>query len=108
MKTFKILFLLVATCYSLLLFSICYAQEKEEPVIINGDRVEFLTGEKKAIEKGNVTVTYQDMKLTCDKLTFYSQEKIGIAEGKVHLDYKNGVLEVEKINYNFVVCRKLP
>ena len=89
-----------------LCFGICHlslAQEEtvKEPVIVNGDKVEFFSAEKKVVAEGNVIITQKDTKLVCDKVTVYSQTQDAIAEGNVHFYYDNGILEAEKFIYNF-------
>ena len=45
-----------------------WAQPPKKPVIVNGDRVEFLQEEKAISAEGNVEVIYEDTKLTCNKI----------------------------------------
>lgn len=96
----KILFLLVTSCS--LLVTIIYAQEdKTEPVIVNGDMVEYSIDGKEVTATGNVEVNYKGTKLTCQKLTVNTQTKDGEAIGNVRLDDKKGVIEGTKAIYNF-------
>jgi len=79
-----------------------YAQEKkEEPIIVNGDKVEYSTDSKEFVASGNVEVDYKGTKLTCQKLTLNSVTKDGQAEGNARLEDKRGVIEGEKLTYNF-------
>jgi len=78
-----------------------YAQEQKEPIIINGDTVEYSTDAKEATATGNVSVIYKGAKLSCHKLTINTQTKDAQAEGGVRLEEAKGVIEGEKIKYNF-------
>jgi len=79
-----------------------YAQEqKAEPVIINGDTVEYSADAKEVTATGNVEIIYKGSKLTCKKLTVNTQTKEGVAEGNAKLEDAKGVIESSKIIYNF-------
>ncbi len=78
-----------------------FAQEEKMPIIVNGDKVEFMNEEKKIIATGHVVIDYKDTKLVADKVVVYSATKDIIAEGNVRLDYEKGTLLGEKIVYNF-------
>ncbi|MFH1888528.1 MAG: LPS export ABC transporter periplasmic protein LptC [Candidatus Omnitrophota bacterium] len=96
----KPLILLIAGFW--LLAIITYAQgQKDEPIIINGDTVEYLTEGKEVTATGNVSVIYKGAKLSCRKLTINTQTKDAEAEGEVRLEDKKGVIEGEKAKYNF-------
>ena len=83
-----------------------YAQaQKEEPIIVNGDTVEYLTEGKEVTATGNVSVIYKGSKLTCRKLTVNTQTKDAVAEGDVRLDDSSGVVEGKKMKYNFQTKR---
>ena len=76
-------------------------QEKQEPIIVNGDTVEYLTEGKEVVATGNVSVIYKGSKLTCNKLTVNTQTKEGLAEGDVRLEDGQAVVEGDRIKYNF-------
>jgi len=80
-----------------------YAQEdkKVEPIIVNGDKVEYSSDNKEVTATGNVEVTYKGAKLTCQRLTVNPQTKVGEAFGNARLDDQKGVIEGSKIIYNF-------
>jgi len=86
--------------YSLFTINV-FAQENEEPLIVNGDKLEISTDTKLVIATGNVDVNYKGAILTCDKLTVNMQTKDGEAEGNARLDDEGGVIEGTKIIYNF-------
>jgi hypothetical protein len=102
-------FLFLVFCFT---FSLnLYAQDVEkdtttqnmpfEPIVVNGDKVEFSTEQKEITASGNVVVIYKGVKLTCAKLTVNSQTKVGVAEGNARLEDPKGVIEGPKIIYNF-------
>ncbi|MFH1201280.1 MAG: LPS assembly protein LptD [Candidatus Omnitrophota bacterium] len=79
-----------------------FAQEgTKEPVIVDGDKVEFFSEEKKVTAEGNVIVSQKKAKLVCDKVTVYTETQDAIAEGHVRFYYEKGVLFAEKFIYNF-------
>lgn len=78
-----------------------HAQDKEEPVIINGDIVEYSTDAKEATATGNVFVIYKGTKLSCQKLSINTQTKDAEADGNVRMEDATGVIEGTKIKYNF-------
>lgn len=88
-------------------FVICHSYvlaqdaQKEEPVIVNGDRVEYFTEASEVTAEGNVEVNYKGSKLTCDKLTVNTKTNDATATGKVRLDDTKGVIEGTKSVYNF-------
>lgn len=73
----------------------------EEPIIVNGDTVEYSTDNKEITATGSVMVNYRGTKLTCQKLTVNTITKQGKAEGRVRIEDASGVLEGEEIAYNF-------
>lgn len=81
------------------------AEEKKtaekRQIVVNGDRVEFFSEQKKVVAEGNVIIVFQDSKLTCDKVTVFSDTNDCIAEGNVRLYSPKGNLEGEKLLYNF-------
>ena len=59
-----------------------FAQEtKEEPIIVNGDKIEYITEKKDFIATGNAEVNYKGTKLTCQKLTINTETKDAEAIG---------------------------
>ncbi|MBU4346549.1 MAG: LPS export ABC transporter periplasmic protein LptC [Candidatus Omnitrophica bacterium] len=102
MKVYRLPFtVLLAICY-LLLAAIVYAQDKKaEPIIVNGDIVEYSTKDKEVTATGNVSVSYQGTTLTCEKLTVNPDTKDGVAEGNARLEDEKGVIEGSRIIYNF-------
>jgi len=89
-----------------LIFVLCagllFAQEnRESPLIINGDNVEYSTDNREVTATGNIEVIYKGSKLTCNKLKVNMQSKEGVAEGNARLEDAKGVVTGEKIVYDF-------
>ena len=101
LKRFSIAFIL-AVSYQLSALS-CFAQEKktEEPIIVNGDRVEYSMDGKEFTASGNAQVNYKGTKLTCQRLTVNTETKDAKAFGNARLEEERGVIEGESISYNF-------
>ncbi|MFH1640654.1 MAG: LPS export ABC transporter periplasmic protein LptC, partial [Candidatus Omnitrophota bacterium] len=78
-----------------------FAEEIGEPIIVNGDTVEYSTGNKEVTAMGNVVVDYKGAKLTCKKLIVNTSTKDAMAEGDVRIEDARGVIEAEKLAYNF-------
>lgn len=77
------------------------AEQAKDPIVCNGDKVEYFEDEKKVVGSGNVVITYQDMTLTSDKVTVWTETKAAEAEGNAKLTRGEGVLEGDSIQYNF-------
>ncbi|HAZ09709.1 MAG TPA: hypothetical protein DCY56_01195 [Candidatus Omnitrophica bacterium] len=83
------------------LYSVGYTEDGGKPIEVNGDQVEFFPKEKKVIGKGNITIDYEGIRLTCDRITVYTETKDSEAEGNVVLITPGAELKGEKVNYNF-------
>ncbi|MDD3987523.1 MAG: hypothetical protein PHC93_01015, partial [Candidatus Omnitrophica bacterium] len=87
--------------------SFSYAQDSGlkstffQPIVVNGDNVEYSTETQEVTAQGNVEIIYEGTKLTCKKLTVNTKTKQGIAEGNARLEDENGIIEGERINYDF-------
>jgi LPS-assembly protein len=77
------------------------ATNKESPMIINGDNVEYSADSSEVTATGNIEVIYKGSKLTCNKLKVNMQTKEGLAEGNARLQDPKGVVTGEKIVYDF-------
>ncbi|MCM8795948.1 MAG: hypothetical protein NC928_04640 [Candidatus Omnitrophica bacterium] len=75
--------------------------KKTEPIIVNGDRVEYSTDNKEVIATGNAEVIYKGMKLTCQRLIVNTETKDAEAQGNARLEDERAVIEAEKLTYNF-------
>jgi len=105
----KLLYVFIFYC---LLFTVyCplnYAEEKlpaqfspKEPIVVNGDKVEYFHEKQQVVGIGNISITYKDVILTCDKITVYLDTKESIAEGNVKVTQKGAFFTGERMNYNF-------
>ena len=56
------------------------AQEIKEPIVVNGDKVEYLQDKKVVVASKNIEATYKDVVMTCDKITVYLDTKDAVAE----------------------------
>ncbi|MBU4251444.1 MAG: LPS assembly protein LptD [Candidatus Omnitrophica bacterium] len=82
--------------------SLVFAESnKESPMIINGDNVEYSADSKEVVATGNIEVTYKGTKLTCNRLKVNMQTKEGLAEGNARIQDAKGVVTGEKIIYDF-------
>ena len=95
-------FLILTCIFTFYLLPFTFAQEgKQEPIIVNGDEVEYSTEKKEVTATGHVVVLYKGAKLTCQKITVDTETKDGVAEGNARLEDEKGVIEGDKIMYNF-------
>ncbi len=78
------------------------AMKVKEPIVVNGDSVEYFQDKKKVVGTGNISIDYKTIKLTCDKVTVYLDTREAIAEGHVKVLQQNGAYFTgDTINYNF-------
>ncbi|MFH0771028.1 MAG: OstA-like protein [Candidatus Omnitrophota bacterium] len=76
-------------------------KSSKEPVVINGDTVEYSETGKTASATGNVSLTYQNLTLTCDKAVFHLDTKEIYSEGNVILTQGESYFKGERVVYNF-------
>ena len=93
-------------CILALLATTVYAAPAEEmkpkaPIVVNGDKVEYFHEEKKVIGTGNISIDYEDVRLTCKQVTVYLDTREAIAEGDVKITQKDNYYTGDKMNYNF-------
>lgn len=98
---FKLLFFISSLCIGTQITAVAQEMPKPEPIIVNGDTVEYSTDGKLVTASGNVSVNYKGAILTCQKLTVNVQTKDAEARGNVRLDDQKGVIEGSKLIYNF-------
>ena len=86
-----------------LLFTDCFVfgQQIKEPIIVNGDKVEYSGDQKEVTAEGNVSVIYKDTKLTCQKIIVDLDTQQATAKGNVCVKDERGILYAEEIIYNF-------
>ena len=77
-----------------------FAQNNPEPVIVDGDKVEVISGENKVEAEGNISIIYRGSKLTCDKIVVDTLTKDALASGNVRIESKKAVILADKAKYN--------
>jgi len=76
-------------------------QAPKEPIIVNGDNVEYFNEKKMVTGTGSISIKYKDIELTCDKITVYLDTREAIAEGNVRVTQQGTTFTGERMNYNF-------
>ncbi len=84
-----------------LLFLLPVHADTKQPIVVNGERVEYLYEQKKIIGKENVSIVYKDVILTCDTIEVQTDTKDAVAVGNVVLKQDGNVIRGHKIHYNF-------
>jgi len=106
----KIAISLQLSAFSLMILSshFVYAENKipgelpsKEPIVVNGDKVEYFQERKEVVGTGNISIIYRDVVLTCDKVKVYLDTHEAIAEGNVKVTQKGAYFTGERMNYNF-------
>ncbi|MDD4956530.1 MAG: LPS assembly protein LptD [Candidatus Omnitrophica bacterium] len=72
-----------------------------QPIVVDGDEVEYFEGEGKIVAEGNVSIKYGDVTLTCDRIEVDTIGKKALCDGNVRIEHPDGVLEGEHIQYDF-------
>jgi LPS-assembly protein len=75
--------------------------EREPPIDISGDKIEYSTDSRNVTITGHAQVIYKGSTLTCDKLTINTATKSGVAQGNARLDEAQGIIQGDKLVYNF-------
>lgn len=73
----------------------------KEPIVVNGDKVEYFHEKKEVAGSGNISITYKDVVLTCDRILVHLDTRDAEAEGNVKVSQKGAYLSGERIVYNF-------
>ena len=76
-------------------------KEAATPIVVNGDKVQYDYADKMVSGEGNVSITYKEIKLTCDSIVVNIEAKTGVAEGNVNLYQEGNVFSADKVVYNF-------
>ncbi len=76
-------------------------EAQKDPIVVNGDTVEYFHDQKQVIGTGNVSITYKDVILTCDRITVYLDTREGVAEGNVKVRQNDAYFTGDKMSYNF-------
>ena len=93
----------IAVVLNLAFAASLFAQEDKDatPIIVNGDKVQYNHANKKVIGTGNVSITYEDIKITCEKIVVDIEAKSGVAKGSVTLYQEDDVFRADNVIYNF-------
>lgn len=75
--------------------------DKGKPIVVNGDKVEYFEEEGRIVAEGNVSITYGDIKLTCDRIEVNIKLRQALCEGNVRIENPGGVLTGDRIRYDF-------
>ena len=78
-----------------------FAEEIDQPMVCNGDEIEYFEKEKKVVGSGHVVITYKDTTLTCDKVIVWADKKEAQAEGNVRVVQGDSFFSGETMTYNF-------
>ena len=90
---------------SLFLLSSLFPQDTQSdnqanlPVIVDGDTVFAESGLIKA--KGNVRISYKDIKAFCDEAEVDTKTSLGKLKGNVRIEHEKGTIYGEQISYDF-------
>lgn len=76
--------------------------KSKQPIIVDGDTVEYFEEESKIVAVGNVSVTYGDIKLTCDRIEVNTKAQVALCQGNVRIEQPDGILTGERIRYDFL------
>ena len=72
-----------------------------QPIIVDGDKVEYFETDGTIIADGNVSITYGDTLLTCNRIEVNTRTRQAVCEGNVRIVQTDGILEGERIRYDF-------
>lgn len=80
-----------------------YQEPTSENVEAVADQLEFLKNEKKIIGRGNVVITYKDIKMTCDYAEIETESKRAYGKGHVIVMRGENVIAAkgEEVTYDF-------
>jgi len=78
-----------------------FAQDEKDPIIVNGDQLEYSQLRREVTAIGHVVVTYKESKMICDKAVVNMLTKDCLAQGRVKLIDPRGEVEAESMLYNF-------
>ncbi|MEA3489701.1 MAG: LPS assembly protein LptD [Candidatus Omnitrophota bacterium] len=72
-----------------------------QPIIVDGDKVEYFEEEGKIVAEDNVSITYGEVKLTCDRIEVNTRTRQALCEGNVRIEQADGTLTGDRIRYDF-------
>ncbi len=71
------------------------------PIEVKGKSISYIEGGRKAVAKGNVIITYENMRLTCDEAEVDLDTNVAKARGNVVLVDPKGVVRGDSLEYDF-------
>lgn len=73
-----------------------------QPIIVDGDKVEYFEKEARIVAEGNVSITHGNVKLTCDRIEVNTRTRRALCEGNVVIEQPEGTLTGDRIRYDFI------
>ena len=75
--------------------------ESENPIIVNGDKIDYAQDKNIVTITGNVEITKGNSVMTCDQATVNTLTNDAHAEGNVILKDLKGIIKARSCDYNF-------
>lgn len=75
--------------------------ESGNPIVVDGDKVEYFEEEGKVVAEGNVSITYGDAVLKCDRIEVDTLTRKAECRGNVRIVKTEGTLVSESIKYDY-------
>lgn len=75
--------------------------QEQEPIVFDGDRIEYSEGQKMIHGFGNVIISYNHMTITADKIALDIENKEAVAEGNVSLKKDDTIFKGKYGCYDF-------
>ena len=72
-----------------------------QSIIVDGDKVEYFEEDGKIVAEGNVSITYGNVKLSCDRIEVNTKARQALCEGNVLIEQPDGTLSGDRIRYDF-------
>ena len=82
-----------------------FPQDKDIPVIIDGDEVSYFHQEDKVSAKGNVVIKYKDVVINCDEAVYDVKTNIASIKGEVKINSDEKTILGEDVVYDFKAKR---
>ncbi|MBU1783852.1 MAG: LPS assembly protein LptD [Candidatus Omnitrophica bacterium] len=73
-----------------------------QPIIVDGDKVEFFERENKIVAEGNVSIEYGEVTLKCDSIEVNTKTQKAACRGNVRIEHSAGVLTGDYIVYDLL------
>ncbi|MDP8299968.1 MAG: LPS assembly protein LptD [Candidatus Tantalella remota] len=76
-----------------------------QSIIVDGDKVEYFEKDGKIVAEGDVSITYGDVKLSCDRIEVNTKARQALCEGNVLIEQPGRTLSGDRIRYDFAAKR---